>query len=366
MTSCRTGALALLLVCLVHGPGAAQGRKEGPSFRTITTAHGLPSPRVNAIMQTRDRLLWFGTREGFCRYDRGALTLYQPAAGAGDGAPGNDIRCLLEDRSGIMWVGTFGGGFYRFDRTGGALTQYKHEPENANSLSDDRVLSLMEDGNGALWIGTVNGLNVFDRSTLNFSHFRNQPDDPMGLTENRILPLLEDRQGTVWIGTLGGGVNLLERNTGFFRALRQSPPGTPGLSGNSVTALLQDRDGRLWIGLEEEGLTLYSFERDEFDRERPEKYRRYLPGVPVTALEEDSAGRILVGTAGSGVRILDPGTGAVSSLTHDPADPRSLSDNWIRCLLVDADADLWIGTERGGVCVIAPPEQKPRKPRRYR
>jgi ligand-binding sensor domain-containing protein len=351
---------ALLTPALLWGqPGSSQAPATGPTFKRISLEHGLPASRVNVITQTRDGVMWFGTREGFCKYQNGGVTVYAPNAGEGATTAGNDVRVIYEDRSGILWIGLFGGGMYRFDRVNGKLSQYKNDPGTPGTLSDNRVLSILEDRGGTLWIGTVNGLNTFDRTNLLFSRLPSEAGDSMSLTEPRIWPLCEDRTGNLWIGTLGGGLNRLQPSTGIITAFRHDPDGANSLASNSVIALYNDRSGRLWVGMENGGLDEFVHEKDEFDRLRQE-FRHHLHGIKVTSITEDSSGNILVGTLGSGLKILDKESRTVTSVANDPADPRSLSDNTIRCVFVDRTRVLWVGTDTAGISVVS--TEEPHKP----
>jgi ligand-binding sensor domain-containing protein len=352
--------LSILLALSIPAVIAAQTpAKPSFGFRRISVEHGLPSSRVNVILQTRDGIIWFGTREGFCKYENGGVTVYAPNAGGATAA--NDVRAMYEDRAGILWIGLFGGGVYRYDRVSGKLSQYRADPSSPGSLSDNRVLSILEDEGGTLWIGTVNGLNTFDRTNLAFTTIPAVPGDSLALTESRVWPLSEDRQGSLWIGTLGGGLNRLDRATGVVTAFRHDPASPNSIGGNSVVALHHDRSGRLWIGLENGGVDEFIHGLDEFDRPRME-FRHHLHGMNVSCIDEDSVGNILVGTIESGLKIIDRNTRVVTSLAHDPSDPRSIGDNAIRCMLVDRKGVLWLGTDTAGVSVVAPEE--PRRPAR--
>jgi ligand-binding sensor domain-containing protein len=352
MTRLASSLLACLLLAGIISPYAAsQPAAPELTFKRISLEHGLPASKVNVITQTRDGVMWFGTREGFCKYHNGAVTVFAPNAGEGATLAGNDVRAIFEDRSGVLWIGLFGGGIYRFDRVSGKLSQYRNDPSMPGSLSDNRVLSILEDRSGTLWIATVNGLNTFDRTNLLFSRLPSEAGDPHSLSETRIWPLYEDRVGNLWIGTLGGGLNRLDKASGAITVFRH----------DSVVALYGDRSGRLWIGLENGGVDEFVHEKDEFDRERQE-FRHHLHGVNVSSLAEDSVGNLFVGTHGSGLKILDRTTRVVTTVANDPANARSLSDNTIRCLFVDAAGTLWVGTESAGICVVS--QEEPLKPAR--
>lgn len=110
-----------------------------------------------------------------------------------------------------------------------------------------------------------------------------------------------------------------------------------GLPDNSVTAVLQTRDGYLWVG------TLGGLAR--FDGVR---FVRFAPAaarsnevVRVTALCEDSAGRLWIGTQGEG--LLRYAAGAVSRFKGNT----NLSDQTINSIAEDTERHLWVGTPLG-------------------
>ena len=68
-----------------------------------------------------------------------------------DGLPYNEVRALIEDGSGRVWIGTNGGGVSRHD--GESFVTYTTQ----DGLAHNQVLSLMEDRAGHVWIGTRGG-----------------------------------------------------------------------------------------------------------------------------------------------------------------------------------------------------------------
>jgi hypothetical protein len=47
------------------------------------------------------------------------------------------VRVVFEDRSGVLWLGTNGGGLNRFDRANGIFQRFRHDPAAPDSLSHD-------------------------------------------------------------------------------------------------------------------------------------------------------------------------------------------------------------------------------------
>jgi PAS domain S-box-containing protein len=83
----------------------------------------------------------------------------------------NYIRTIFVDRSGIVWIGTLGGGInkimpgYKFER-------YYSTPGNSRSLAVNNITAIYEDKNRGIWVGSDNYLNKFDSETKNFSRFQ--------------------------------------------------------------------------------------------------------------------------------------------------------------------------------------------------
>ena len=106
-------ALLLSAELLVGVPSAAAQDASTPLTHYLTqvwqTEDGLPRNAVQAITQTRDGYFWLGTPEGLVRFDGVRFTVFNQFAS-------NNVHALLEDRSGTLWVGTYGAGLYRYQQ----------------------------------------------------------------------------------------------------------------------------------------------------------------------------------------------------------------------------------------------------------
>jgi ligand-binding sensor domain-containing protein len=76
---------------------------------------------------------------------------------AGQGLPQNSVNAVLQDHTGYLWTGTFGG-LVRFDGERFVVFDVANTP----GLGDNRILSLCESRTGVLWVGTTNGLVRLD------------------------------------------------------------------------------------------------------------------------------------------------------------------------------------------------------------
>src|SRR5262249_13805113 len=96
--------------------------------------------------------------------------------------------------------------------------------------------------------GDVN--DDFEHKDIQFERISTE----QGLSLNSIFCSLQDRQGFIWFGTMDG----LDRYNGYdFVAFRHSQQDDRSISDNFVTALFEDSDGRLWVGTGNGGLNRF-------------------------------------------------------------------------------------------------------------
>lgn len=111
-------------------------------------------------------------------------------------------------------------------------------PGIAQGLSNNAVTCLMQDRYGFIWIGTYNGLNRYDSAGC--ISFTQTWGDPSTLGNNHINQLMQDSGARIWAGTQQD-VACYDYATGKFSPLRFSP----GRGGS--TAVLQANSSGLVI-----------------------------------------------------------------------------------------------------------------------
>src|SRR5665213_2956549 len=126
--------------------------------------------------------MWFGTQEGLNRYDGYSFTVFKRDPEDSNSLSNNFIYSLFQDKNGIIWIGTNGGGLNAFNPATEKFTHYNNNPKNSSSLSNDIVHVIHQDKSGNLWIGTDDGLNRFDSKTGKFERFKNNPNDPFSIS----------------------------------------------------------------------------------------------------------------------------------------------------------------------------------------
>jgi signal transduction histidine kinase/streptogramin lyase len=193
------------------------------------------APETMWIHEGTSGTLWFATRGGLFQLDRDTdqLIFLKEAA--------SWMIMVLEDRSGLVWVGTSGDGLYRYDPTNGEWRHFWHDPDDPNSLSENSVEAIHEDDAGILWLATHGGLDRFDWQTETFTHYRVQD----GLANEYVTGLMQDRQGNLWLGT-NGGLSRFDPATETFKNYYASD----GLLNNLFwrNSYYQSDDGEMFFG----------------------------------------------------------------------------------------------------------------------
>lgn len=369
---------------------------------TWTTADGLPTNSVNAVLQTRDGFLWMATYGGLVRFDGTRLKIYNT-----ENTPGlrtGRIIALYESRDGALWLTSEGLGVTRI--VDGRFVSYS----TADGLPDNDVVALFELQDGTLvadtrkgaarWnagrfvadkalpsLGDV-GRTVLGRSESGAIWYR----DTEGLhrfADGRITRTLrldvapvnayEDRTGRLWLQlpTTGGDqIRQLACVCGE-RLIRYGEK--DGVPAAGQIAWSEDRDGDVWFGFRGNGGLL------RFDGERFTALTTTdgLPGPNVEKVFQDREGSVWAPTDGGLARLTAKPLTAYSSkdgLEHDNtyvvyADQRGdvwiagapgltryrnglfepmsatfgLKGQFVNAILEDREGALWLGLLDGSV-----------------
>jgi ligand-binding sensor domain-containing protein/signal transduction histidine kinase len=232
------------------------------------------------------------------------------------------VRAACEDSGGNLIVGTYGAGVFWFDAPGHASCISTKE-----GLSNNYVLALAMDREGSLWVGTDGG--GLDRVKRQFF-------EPLaasvGLT---VRSVCEDVEGGLWFSSEGDGLD-------YWRNGVLMHPGTPeGRMGttNFVRGVLADRDDSIWVGTDHSGL--FHLEADGILRRVLDVTRQ------IAALYQDRNGLLWAGIQGD----LKCWDGNAWRSFRESSD---LSQENVRAIADDAQGNIWLGTERGGLKRLNP------------
>ncbi|HEU4625816.1 MAG TPA: two-component regulator propeller domain-containing protein [Steroidobacteraceae bacterium] len=303
----------------------------------------LVNDRIFTLARARSGDIWIGTETGLDKWHAatGTLTRFGP--------PGMQISRVLEDRGGAVWVATYDHGLLRLDRDGRVLEAFRHDERRADSLQADDVRALLEDQAGHLWVGTVASLDLLDRESGRFAHYRHDANDADSLRDSNVMSLYEDRAGLVWIGTRAGGVSRWNPRSWELGGHRPAALGSA-----PVTAFADAPGNRVWIATLGAGLLQFDAATGELTPlDALVGRRNALADARVMWLRNDRRGALWIGTMTSGLKRLTP-DGRVESIPVKAGDPHATSEAGIMAVVETRGGQIWIGTYGGGANILDP------------
>jgi ligand-binding sensor domain-containing protein/serine phosphatase RsbU (regulator of sigma subunit) len=286
--------------------------------------HSLSDDNVTVITEDRSGVLWFGTQGGGLnkhaprtsvfrnvQYNQYAPTATAQTTGAqaANGFPSPVVNAIARKSNGETWFATAKG-----------VIAYAGDAPTRATLLDDAALSLLHDSQGSTWVGTEAGLVRIDRAGTQ-QRFEYNPGKPQSLRDNLVTALAEDTRGNIWIGTQGGGVSRFSLRSQTFAHYQADDEQEGALSDNFVFSLIVAKNGAVWIGTNN-GLNRYNPEKDVFTA---------FARAPSTQSAPPSSG--FAAQRISPMRVISP----------------LFPDAPIVALYEAADGALWLGTLGGGL-----------------
>lgn len=295
-----------------------------------------------ALLEQPAGTLWIGTEDGVDRMDSSTGNRKHV------GLPGAVVTSFASGAGGAVWAGTFGGGLAKLDIATGAVQSFTYEPGRRGVLPSDRVLALMTDHEGVLWVGTWGGgLSRVTESALLLAEGSEEAARPVQLVDPDATALALDGDGGLWVGTRAGDVLRRDPRTGAYRRYMEQPR-------TSIIRILPRRDGIVWVGTNFGLVRVDPVSGRRTEYQHDDKDPASLGPGYASALLEDGAGNLWVGTGEGGLQRIDGSGRVLARFLHNPADSNSLSDDYVTVLHEDRAGTLWVGTRSGGVNAFDP------------
>jgi len=315
-------------------------------FDHITTEDGLSQSDINSIYQDDQKFMWFATHEGLNKYDGYNFEVFTPNGNHPNSISSNLIFSLEGDDKGDLWIGTTGDGLNHFDKSLEKFTHFYHDEKNLNSLVSNHISTVYKDKSNRLWVGTTEGLDLVDLSVpladIKFQHFLLDYSNLSEYGNNIVYSVFQDSENQMWVGGTKGLYKFSRDNFGrFYFKLINAEIGLPNISVRSIN---EDTFGRLIIGTAQ-GLFLLGQSRVQ----KVEKIQGKL-FVNKILIENHN---IWAGTNKGLVHFDNTKRSAlprfINSYAYNPRDPHSLSKDIVKSIYRDHTGVIWVGTNGGGV-----------------
>lgn len=333
-------------VCALLLPRILPAQSRAYRIEPLTFERGVSHQTVACLLQDRSGFMWLGTMFGLVKFEGYTYTTYRHDPRDNASLSNDDIQCLYEDNDGAVWIGT-ANGLNQWHRLQDRFTRYEHHAHDTTSLTHNNILAIAPAGEGKLWVGTSAGLNLFDKKYGRSMRFVREENDADGLSNDHITAVREDRNGTLWVGT-AAGLHRLHKDESRFTRFRHAAANNAGASREHIRALFEDRFGVLWIGTLG-GLLRYQPEQNNFIEYRHDAERDVsLSSDAVRLIYEDREGELWIGT-NRGLNKYDRARDEFER-HFEPNPARNNNGSGIITALVQDESDaLWVGTLHSGV-----------------
>ena len=231
-----------------------------------------------------------------------------------------------------------------------------------DGLSQATVNDIYQDEFNQIWIATRDGLNKYDGDKITV--FNRQINDSTGLFGNNINSVCGDRKGKIFIGCKYGLViyNQKEQDLSVVarKEVRCMHYGKDRLwigATHAVNYLTPEQEIRTYVKLEHPCIIRSIFESSNSNLyvgtdngllvlDRNGKTTQIIKDINVVCLYEDKQKRIWAGTLNDGLLCIDTNEN-ITFYKHEPSNPHSISNNYVRAICQDDLGYFWIGTFNG-------------------
>lgn len=265
---------------------------------------------IEAIVCARNGDLWVGGSKGLFLRKAGSRTF--------DLVQNVDVKSMLEDHLGHIWIGTWNQGLLHYN----PQEEHFYTYSGINPANSSHVIFQDEAEN--IWVGTwryglVKLINPYDPEHFSFQRFTHREGDDLSLLDDIIYAIAQDKTSKkLWVGSRSG-VSILEdeKNGGTFTNFM---PGNQqyDLPFNEVNALICSDDGLMWIGMLGGGVCTVHTGKSRFNYDPLDCLRKYCPTSSVRSIYQEDNGKLWMGIMGFGLVYYDKEKQEIIPYTEHP------------------------------------------------
>lgn len=210
----RPAPLTTLVISLAFSFCASLAcAQKGDGYEAISSAQGLSQGLINDMLQDKEGFIWIATKGGLNRYDGYSFRIFTTDPQDSSSISSNSVSNLLEDSKGRLWASTYDGGLNVYNKKTGRFLRIAQ----ASGLSSNRIESAMAElPDGRLLVSPQGGhLNIISL-----------PDNGIPAISSLTLPdgraagwISKDDKGLIWISCSDNSIFVFDPLTSGFAVL---------------------------------------------------------------------------------------------------------------------------------------------------
>jgi ligand-binding sensor domain-containing protein/signal transduction histidine kinase len=311
-------------------------------------AHTISSDAVYTVAIDGEYRLWIGTDKGIDIVDPRNLHVVQSyplRRILGTSYNAHHVSCFTLDHAGRMWIGTGGGGLYRFDEKTDGFISYRPRYETPSTSVSQDVHALMTDSRGRIYVGLFKvGLNVVDDNARVYDAYVSDSEgksEPIGIDVNA---LYEDASHNLWVGA-ADGVQWFDLKPRKFTPMLNTKREARLFNKEYILTVLDDQNGALWVSIHFFGV---------FNVGLQDGIVRHFSEIAGATNFRKHVRKILLWKDGTlwflgnfGVEHRSADGRLISRYVHDGRDSNSILAADAHTGFIDHERDIWIGYQDG-------------------
>jgi ligand-binding sensor domain-containing protein len=329
-----------------YGQRIPQYNIENITTEIYQLEKGISQNSVRCILEDRKGYIWFGTWDGLNRYDGTEFKYFQPSLYSPQTSlVQQSVNAILQDVHDNIWVGT-DGGISKIDYQTFEITNF-HLPKD---FSSDTIHTLYQDDKGMIWAGTHRGIAFINPETdsiIPIQYFFNNADS----IKAKEIRSIQKFDNAIWIATTEGLYKIGLQSYPKVRLQR-----IEGLSNNNINTMLNLHDSLLIIGAQDK-LHLLHPKNLSVKHFTIQTQLNNAESNGVMALLMGDNNQLWIGTSGSGLVLFDLQSERFSQLKLNiesrghQNDDRDF-DPYIYSLYRSRSGIIWVGSAWNGVMKI--------------
>ncbi|WP_248276956.1 two-component regulator propeller domain-containing protein [Chitinophaga sp. Ak27] len=295
-------------------------------FKHYQVDDGLVHNAVTAVIQDSTGLIWVGTRGGLNRFDGYTFKAYKNNNDK-FGSLGNDvINCIAEDKNRMIWIAT-GKGIFKYNPYKEVLTELETVPKEYTN-------HLVVDNDNNLWF------------LIQFSLYKYiQAENRVENLKIKASCIALDSNKNLWLGDNDGNIHIYNPKAKPGDRIRIVDRSLP-VNARSISKIYPIGNNELLIGCFKQGLKSYNTTTGLVKSLSLDGDKHKDIFVRDIAVGND--GQYWIATE-SGIYIYDLAINKSISLKKRPGDPYALADNAVYAICRDNQGGMWAGTFFGGL-----------------
>lgn len=295
-------------------------------FKHYQVDDGLIHNSVTAVIQDSTGLIWVGTRGGLNRFDGYSFKVFKNKNDQ-FGSLGNDvINCLAQDKNRMIWIAT-GKGIFKYN-------PFKEELSELETGRKEYTSNLVIDNDNNIWF------------LIQFSLYKYiQAENRVENLKIKASCIALDSNMNLWMGDNDGNIHIYNPKAKPDTKIRIVNKSLPA-NARSISKIYPIGSKELLIGCFKQGLKSYNTKTGTVKSLSLDADKN--KDIFVRDIAAGNDGQYWIATE-SGIYIYDLAANRSICLRKRPGDPYALADNAVYALCRDNQGGMWAGTFFGGL-----------------